>query len=90
MKDNCVRFGGAGMKIIKVVVDELPKSVNECKAVKSASALPDVNSHLHRVFCKLDLNQTKTQIMTCDQFFTQRCPNCPLVEEKRGSKRRLK
>ena len=69
------------MKIILVVVDKLPESISECKAVRLNLTLPGVNSKLCRIFCKFDINDTKTQLVSLKEITTKRCPNCPLVEE---------
>ena len=70
------------MKIVKVVVDGLPASVSKCEAVKHNLTLPGVNSSLCRIFCKFDINSTKTQLMSVNEIALKRCPNCPLVEER--------
>ena len=70
------------MRIVKVVVDELPASVSACEAVRHNLTLPGVNSSLCRIFCKFDINSTKTQLMRVNEIALKRCPNCPLVEER--------
>ena len=69
------------MKIVKVVVDNLPVSVSRCEAVQHNLTLPGVNSSLCRIFCKFDTAGTKTQLMSVKEIAIKRCPNCPLVEE---------
>lgn len=75
------------MKIVKVIVDELPKSASQCEAEKMALVLPGVNSHLIRVYCKIDLNGTKHSLMSIAEYNVRRCPNCPLVEAEKERER---
>ena len=63
------------MKIILAIVDELPKSASRCEASEShwdSLAMEKV------VDCKLTLERV---CMSQREYVTQRCPNCPLVEE---------
>ena len=63
------------MKIILAIVDELPESANRCELSEShwnTLAMEEV------VDCKLTLENVR---MSYREYVTQRCPNCPLVEE---------
>ena len=63
------------MKIILAIVDELPESANRCELSEShwdSLAMEKV------VDCKLTLEKVR---MSQREYVTQRCPNCPLVEE---------
>ena len=63
------------MKIILAIVDELPKSASRCKASESwwnSLAMENV------VDCRFTLEKVR---MSQREYVTQRCQNCPLVEE---------
>lgn len=63
------------MRIVKVVVNELPERASRCEASEShwdALAMEKV------VDCRFTLEKVR---MSQREYVTQRCPNCPLVEE---------
>ena len=65
------------MKIIKVVVDALPESVSRCDwSIRTWDKYK--KRETVAVQCEFTLNRILME--SCD-FVTQRCPNCPLVEE---------
>ena len=69
--------GGAGMKIVKVVVDALPQSASRCYwATRKWDKYKTLETA--DVQCEFTLNRV---LMESLDFVTQRCPNCPLVEE---------
>ena len=62
------------MKIILVVVDKLPESASSCYA----------SNIIRRGWDKVTVDcdfTLKTMNMNGNDCITQRCPNCPLVEE---------
>jgi len=67
------------MKIILAIVDELPKSAMSCKAMRDAHAIISNRPEVV-VYCRFDLDYSGT-VMGRVEYATQRCPNCPLVEE---------
>lgn len=65
------------MKIIKVVVDALPQSASRCYwATRKWDKYKTLETA--DVQCEFTLNRV---LMESLDFLTQRCPNCPLVEE---------
>ncbi len=62
------------MKIILAIVDELPKSANSC--IFNYFCSHDFNNVLSH--CELTFQSIK---VSGYEYATQRCPNCPLVEE---------
>lgn len=60
------------MKIIAVIVDELPVSASRCDANWDRWNTVDEREH---VGCKYQLGWWR---MTTQQFVTERCPDCPL------------
>ena len=63
------------MKIVIIVVDKLPLSASRCPAsVNSWNPLMELNA----VECRFTMEMV---YMTVRHFVTQRCLNCPLVEE---------
>ena len=65
------------MRIIKVVVDALPQSVSRCDwSIRTWDQYK--KRETIDVQCEFTLNRIRME--SCD-FVTQRCPNCPLVEE---------
>ena len=64
------------MRIVKVVVDKLPQSASTCPFV---SNLYDMVTGGYGLICRFEPNEKC--FMSVKDFITQRCPNCPLVEE---------
>ena len=65
------------MRIIKVVADALPESVSRCDwSIRTWDKYK--KRETVDVQCEFTLNRIRME--SCD-FVTQRCPNCPLVEE---------
>lgn len=67
------------MKIVLAIVDELPKSAMSCKAMRDAHTVISNRPEV-MVYCRFDLDCSGT-VMGSVEYATQRCPNCPLVEE---------
>ena len=61
------------MKIVKVVVDYLPKNASACPFV---SNLYDMVTGGYGLICRFEPNEKC--FMSVKDFITQRCPNCPL------------
>jgi hypothetical protein len=64
------------MKIVQIVVDERPRSASRCPATDRFWPGFD---EVKNVTCKLTGGVDQ---MTPREFFAQRCPNCPLEEER--------
>ena len=65
------------MRIIKVVADALPESVSRCDwSIRTWDKYK--KRETVDVQCEFTLNRIRME--SCD-FVTQRCQNCPLVEE---------
>ena len=62
------------MKIIQVVVDRLPESAQVCRFNV------EINETFGTTWSNCWLTGIDKRVSTCD-YVTQRCPNCPLVEE---------
>ena len=67
------------MRIIKAIVDELPKSASRCRAAKRTW---NQDWAMESVYCELNF---QTVLLDTRDFVKRRCPNCPLVEEAGGS-----
>ena len=63
------------MRIIKAIVDELPKSASRCRAAKRTW---NQDWAMESVYCELNF---QTVLLDTRDFVKRRCPNCPLVEE---------
>jgi len=63
------------MRIVKAVVDELPKSASRCRAAKRTW---NQDWAMESVYCELNF---QTVLLDTRDFVKRRCPNCPLMGE---------
>jgi len=65
------------MKIVQIVVDERPRSASSCPATdRFWPGFDEVKD----VTCKLTGEVVQMNVF---EFFSERCPNCPLVEAEK-------
>ena len=64
------------MSIKKIIVDELPESASRCFAADSHWNPLEI---VEVVECRF---MERWAYMSFDNFVTQRCPDCPLEEER--------